>query len=62
MFQLHDSDAPSLAGYQTASCSLEGGSVKHTVVSGIFGFTMAILAVLNVSFLRRHVFQPYLPG
>jgi len=31
------------------------GSVKHTVVSGIFGFTMAILAVLNVSFLRRHV-------
>mmetsp|Transcript_92232 Transcript_92232/g.112937 ORF Transcript_92232/g.112937 Transcript_92232/m.112937 type:complete len:409 (-) Transcript_92232:9-1235(-) len=31
------------------------GSVKHTVVSGIFGFTTAVLAVLNVGFLRQRV-------
>ena len=32
-----------------------GGSVKHTVVSGIFGFITAVVAVLTVDFLRQRV-------
>lgn len=29
--------------------------MKHTVVSGIFGFTTAVIAVFNVGFLRERV-------
>ena len=32
-----------------------GGSVKHTVVSGIFGFITAVIAVLTVDCLRQRV-------